>query len=391
MSGFKSFPCLLALGSALSVAACQPASDKRAYVEKLGDDTTAVEVFSRTDTSVVGDLVVRSPTTRVAHYAGRLTPDGAISELEVEWHTPETNADGPPDERFMVKMEGDSAIVERYRKDGTDTIKVATPEGTIPVIGRAPMSYGLREQVVRQALAKGGDSVAITLLPAGSQRTRANYVAKVGSDTVAMSFFGSRMLASVTSSGDLLGITGKETTMQVEGTRAAGVDLEALAEDFAARDASGKGFGVASPGATLQTTLADAHLEIKYSQPAKRGRDLFGGLVPWNKVWRTGANAATIFTTDRDLEIGGKTVPAGSYTLWSTYTPESAQLIINSETGQWGTAYDESKDFVRVDMTRSSLSEPVERFTFAVESDGSGGMLQLKWGDTQFSVPIVVK
>jgi hypothetical protein len=98
-----------------------------------------------------------------------------------------------------------------------------------------------------------------------------------------------------------------------------------------------------------------------------------------------------MFTTDRDLTIGGTRVPAGSYTLWSIYTPETARLIINSQTGQWGTAYDESQDFARIVMDREELDEVVERFTIAIEPTDGGADLQLRWDRTQFSVPITIR
>ncbi len=129
-----------------------------------------------------------------------------------------------------------------------------------------------------------------------------------------------------------------------------------------------------------------------YIRPAKRGREIWGGLlVPWNVVWRTGADAATAFSTDRDLEIGGARVPAGDYTLFSIYTAESAKLIINRQTGQWGTVYNEDQDLARVDLARESLPETVERFTIAVESTDDGGVVRLSWDRTRFSVPLKVR
>jgi hypothetical protein len=113
--------------------------------------------------------------------------------------------------------------------------------------------------------------------------------------------------------------------------------------------------------------------------------------VPYGEVWRTGANAATAFTTDRDLEIGGAEVPAGSYTLFSIFTSESAQLIINRQTGQWGTMYDESQDLVRVNLTPETLAESAERFTISIEPSGDGAVLLLIWDTTRFSVPLTVK
>ena len=112
--------------------------------------------------------------------------------------------------------------------------------------------------------------------------------------------------------------------------------------------------------------------------------------MPFDEVWRTGANTATHFTTDRNLTIGGARVAAGTYTLWTTFTAESAYLIINQQTRQWGTDYDEALDLVRVEMTRETLGEVVEQFTMLVEPGADGGTLQLRWDRTQFSVPIRV-
>jgi len=147
---------------------------------------------------------------------------------------------------------------------------------------------------------------------------------------------------------------------------------------------------VPSPGATAAGTIHGAAIEVSYSQPAKRGRDIWGTLVPHDGVWRTGANAATILTTGSDLVVEGAELPAGSYTLWSTYSEDSQQLIINSETGQWGTAYNPANDFTTVEMTKSELPGMLERFTISLEETAEGGMLHLDWDDARFSVDIRV-
>jgi len=119
---------------------------------------------------------------------------------------------------------------------------------------------------------------------------------------------------------------------------------------------------------------------------------IFGGdPVPWNKVWRTGANAATQFTTSSDLMFGSTLVPAGKYTLWTLPTPTGARLIINSQTGQWGTDYDMTKDFARVDLASKALAQPVEQFTIAVVPQGTGGVLRFSWDTTEYSIPFTIK
>jgi hypothetical protein len=132
-----------------------------------------------------------------------------------------------------------------------------------------------------------------------------------------------------------------------------------------------------------------------YTKDPKTGapRKIWGGLVPYGKVWRTGANEATTLTTTKDLEIGGKTVPAGSYTLFTLPEESGAsKLIINKQTGQWGTKYDEAQDFARVDLAKKTFDKPVDQFQIAILSGGHGNhSLELRWETTAYSVPLKAK
>jgi hypothetical protein len=132
----------------------------------------------------------------------------------------------------------------------------------------------------------------------------------------------------------------------------------------------------------------DGHaVEIQYGRPAMRGRTIFGDLVPWGEVWRTGANEATHLRIPADMTIGGESVPAGEYTLWTIPAQDSWTLVINSETGQWGTAYNGANDLVRVPMTTSTLDAPVEVFTIrVVAGDGTDGVIEMEWATTKASV-----
>jgi hypothetical protein len=142
---------------------------------------------------------------------------------------------------------------------------------------------------------------------------------------------------------------------------------------------------------TLKATVGAATLTVDYGRPRRRGREIFGNVVPWNQVWRAGANAATGFTTDADLLMAGVVIPKGSYTLFVFPSPEGSKLIVNRQTGQWGTAYDARQDLVRLDMASEQLAQTVEPFTIAVEPQGQGGVLRLRWDRTQFSVPFTVR
>lgn len=368
----------LILPCSLLAISCATQPQEMAYVERLGNDTLAVEVITRTAGRIEGRVLTRNPVTRVASYVATLSPDGRITRLEVGWSVPLENSHRLP-QNYVVMMEGDSAAIERRRGQRTDTLRLAVPERTIPSLGKAPAAVFVWEQAVRWAMGSGRDSTAFAVLGGLRLRPQANAIVKRGSDSVSLSFFGRPMYASFDRKGRILGISGRATTLQIETERVSSMDFDALAADFAARDARGEGLGVPSPRAELETAGGGATFDVVYSRPAKRGREIWGGLVPYDTIWRTGANAATMFTTDRDLVIAGAVVPAGAYTLWSTFTADTDTLVINSQTGQWGTAYDPSQDFVRLPMERDELAESVERFTIAIEPRDEGGVLSLTW------------
>ena len=154
-----------------------------------------------------------------------------------------------------------------------------------------------------------------------------------------------------------------------------------------------------SPHETVSTTIEGANIKIVYGRPytrdptTKEMRKIWGGLVPFGQVWRMGADEATMLTTDHDIAIGGTRIPAGSYSLF--LQPEEngpAKLIVNKQTGQWGTKYDASQDFARIDMERNALAPAADQFTITIDKDANGnrGTLRLKWERFAFSARITV-
>jgi hypothetical protein len=149
---------------------------------------------------------------------------------------------------------------------------------------------------------------------------------------------------------------------------------------------------VLSPRDTVRATVAGAHLLIDYGRPSKRNRPIYGGLVPWGAVWRTGANAATTFVTDKPLVIGGTAVPAGTYTIYTVPNQSGPWLlVVNKQTKQWGTEYHEDQDLARIPMTTSPITPAVEQFTMAIDPQGPGGTIGLLWDTTRASVAFRVQ
>lgn len=137
-------------------------------------------------------------------------------------------------------------------------------------------------------------------------------------------------------------------------------------------------------------TFNNNGLEVKvvYCRPYKKDREIFGKLIPYGEVWRTGANAATAVSFNRNVTIAGKAVAAGEYTLWTIPNENSWTVILNKETGQWGTNYDESEDLLRVDVPAEEVNSLVEQFTITLTEVGSGIDMNLSWDNTRVVVPI---
>ena len=153
-----------------------------------------------------------------------------------------------------------------------------------------------------------------------------------------------------------------------------------------------------SPPARATVTISGKNLSIKYSAPSVRGRKIFvpGGVIshdPTYPVWRAGANEATAFHTDADLDLAGVRVPKGDYTLWVLIKdPDAWELIVNKETGQWGMSYNAGQDLGRIKMTMSKPPAPIEKMKYTLSDlGGNKAKLQLEWENHIASVPITVK
>jgi hypothetical protein len=148
-----------------------------------------------------------------------------------------------------------------------------------------------------------------------------------------------------------------------------------------------------SPPAQAQCKFTDGKtVKTDYSSPRMKGRKIFGGLVPYGQVWRTGANDATTFVTDTNVNVGGKDLPAGSYTIFTIPNADAWTLVISKKTGEWGIPYPgEGEDFVRVNMRVSQLPAPVENFTIGFDQTGGTCVMHLDWETTRAAVDISQK
>lgn len=368
-------------------AVAQASPERAALVTLLGNDTVAVERFTRQGNELHAEVLVRVPRTSLRVYRMRLAADGRPQTMETTTHDPAAGPDSPALSREILHFGADSLRIETV---SGETPGVVAMEGGRDVLPFIDMVHWPFELMLERAHAAREDSLSIPLL--AGRRTLPFAVRRVagGEYTVTHPMRGT-MRTRVDEQGRLQQVDAAGTTRAVQVTRVADVDLPSLARDFAARDARGQPFGALSGRGETAASIAGANLSVDYGRPAKRGREIFGALVPWDRIWRTGADRATHFSTDRDLVIGGTPVPAGTYTLFTIPGSDMWTLIVNRRTDITGTAHDPAHDLARIPMRSRTLPEVVEDFTIRIEPQGSGAVLRLQWDRTEAYVPIAVR
>jgi hypothetical protein len=311
-------PAVLAL--ALAAAACggqggantapAPAStpaqqaETAAFVTTIGSDTVGVERYTRTATTLTGELVARSPRTTLRTYTAQLRPDGSVAQVEVTTRVANAPPSAPPTVS-TVRFGGDTADVRSVRGDSVQTLRVA---GAFPLVAG---SYAFQEQAMIHARRAGRADATVQFVSPGNPRPVPIEFRALGGDAGTLNFIAGTQRVRTDAQGRLLALDGSGSTQKVVVTRVATADVAGLGAQFARREASGQGLGTLSPRDTAESTVGGARISIDYGRPLKRGRTVMGEVVPLDQVWRTGANAATILRTNRDLVIGGTAVPDG--------------------------------------------------------------------------------
>jgi hypothetical protein len=331
-------------------------------------------------------VVVHSPATRIVRYRIALNPDSSLASFEQSI----TLADGSPAPQqptgMKISFTGDTAIREMTPPNGSAIVRrTPVPAGTLPSIGGSYLAYELGIAEARRTNA--GAYLTIGLAAQQSAPTRFA-VTFIGNDSAEVDSFGSPIGFRLDASGRIRRGDGARTTQKVVISAIGDVPLGDIAARWAARDAAGHAMGLSSPRDTTGAVVGDARITIEYGRPARRGRDIWGGLVAWGEVWRLGANAATQFTTTRDLDVGGILVPAGHYSLWLLPAATHAELIVNAQTGQWGTEYHAEQDVVRIPLEPTMGQHAnEERLTLAV----IGGELVIRWGTGGYRAKVQAK
>ena len=381
-----------------------PPAERYGFVATLGNDTVSVERITRSATQLVTDAVDRWPFVRRRHTEFDLNSDGTIRHMVMDIRTP--NGATPPERGRRVTADFSGNKVTISIRDSAGVRDTSFNTGGAITVPHASMMYSVIELEIAAALRRAaathlapGDSVLfrqfypdrdvgpsfvlhrgfVHPLPGGKVELRHDWLAGTGDVTV-------------DSGGRMLAYSGMRSTYKVAVVRTtAPLDIGGIGDRLEAAERR-TGPSQLSVRDTARATIGAAKLTVDYGRPLLRGRTLLGNVIPYDRVWRTGANAATQLTTSAPISLAGLDLPAGTYTLWTVPHLKGVDLIVNRQTGQWGTEYHRAQDLGNAPMKADSVSSPVEKFTISIEpTDARHGILAMSWGTFRWTAPIQLR
>lgn len=386
----------------LLLSCTTPSSEQYGFVAMLGNDTVSVESVTRQGNELISDEVDRFPRVQIRHTVVKLNDDGSIRHLAMDIHTPSE----PPGQQYR-KVVADVANnkVHLSKTDSTGILNRDFATGGSMVVAHVPQMYGLYELYFAAAMKR---AAALKLRAGIPVEMRQFYIDRefdrfpLGHATVTPLGGGKAQIyhdwlsgtgdAVIDSNYHLLSYSGNRTTYKVQVKRLSEVpDITAIANRFVSTETKGGHVKSLSVRDTVHAQIGNAQFTVDYGRPLLRGRTLLGDVIPYDYVWRTGANAATQFTTSAPIKLAGLQVPAGKYTLWTAPHKNGVDLIVNKQSGQWGTEYNRSLDLGTARITSETTTTQVEQFTISIVfRDATHGALVMEWGLFRWTAPIEV-
>jgi DUF2911 family protein len=392
------------VSAAVSLISCNAPTERRyGFITMLGQDTISMESITRQGNTLTSDEVDRFPRVRIRHTVVDLDDNGGLRHLVMNIHTP-SEPSGQRDRKVVAEVANNKVHLSKTDSTGTMSRDFAT--GGSLIVAHVPQMYGLYELYFVAASKQAAASRGVAGKPV---QMRQFYIDRefdrfpLGDVTV-KPLDGGRMEithdwlsgtgeAMMDSGNNMLSYSGARTTYKVQVKRlAAPPDIKGIADRFEAKETEGGLVKSLSVRDTTRAQIGNSTFTIDYSRPLARGRTLLGDIIPFDRIWRTGANAATQFTTSAPIKLAGMQVPAGTYTLFTAPHANGVDLIVNKQHGQWGTEYNGSSNLGIAKMTSETTPATVEKFTISITPvDNRHGTLVLEWGSFRWTAPIEVQ
>src|SRR5436190_2716890 len=386
------------LSSVVSMLSCKTQSAERyGFLTMLGHDTISIESVTRQGNTLTSDEVDRFPRVRIRHTVVNINDDGSIRHLVMDIHTP-SEPTGQRDRKVVADVASNK--VHLSKKDNTGSVNRDFVTGGSIVVAHVPQMYSLYElyfaaALKQAAVSKPGNPVQMRQFyidrefdrfPLGHATVKPLEGGKADITHDWLSGIGEAIMDS---GYHMLSYSGDRTTYKVQVKRLSSApNVKDIADQFESKESKTGDVKSLSVRDTARAQIGNAIFTVDYSRPLLRGRTLLGDVIPYDYVWRTGANAATQFTTSAPIKLAGMHVPAGTYTLWTIPHKSGVALIVNKQNGQWGTEYNRSFDLCTARMSTDVASAPVEEFTISiVPDDNRHGKLMLEWDSFKWIAP----
>ena len=388
----------------LAAPSLASAQERYGFVAMLGRDTIAVERIVRTGTTMVSDAVERFPRVVVRHTEVQLGANNAVQRLSMDIFTPTFATPKWRQRTFTAEQTRDSVRVTVRNGDGVQSTSFAT-RGELWVPWSSQL-YSLTELYVAAALAHQGETIQMRNYYPDQQTDEVERESKNSPGGLVRRLPGHKAEISrhdgLSGAGEatmdaqlrMTAYSGARSTFKTAVVRIPGApDVESIAQGFTAVEAAKSSVVAAlSVRDTARGRIGSADFQVDYGRPLARGRTLVGEVLPFDAVWRTGANAATQFTTSAQITLAGLRLDAGTYSLWTLPSRSGVSLIVNRQTRQWGTQYDSTRDLGRAPVVVGDTPGRVEQFTISfTQDDATHGAMVLEWGSFRWTAPITIQ
>lgn len=351
------------------------------FVAKWATDTASVETFTIIGNHLYGRAIHLYPEPHLRHFSYKYNDNGSIRDMDIQFFdlnntsTPLDSKTGLP---LRITMKSQNEIVDFRVLDKYGEKQFVHNVNRMDFFGGWTPIFG-QWQWLTNLITKGklGDNLQFLNYIIGDYDIQ---ISKISDKQIQ---FKSEISAPITfyldeedriNKIDALGSPWNYTI-----TRHEPIDLEKFTKSFAKKEI----IGDPSPHDQFSTTIAECMITMDYGRPSKRGREIFGNVVPYNKVWRTGAGTPTLFTSGCDIEIQGKIIPHGTYNIFTIPTETTWKLIFNTEDNAWGSAYRKEYDFIQVEMISTHNKKTTEKLLIEIkEKENGDGEINMSWDNT---------
>jgi hypothetical protein len=358
---------------------------KGCLIYTLGKDTTAIGNFELKgyDFSItVADL---TGAVTVSKLKGSFFPNGELQTVEGNMYKPVAGKDSQLLNSYKLYYDSSTTFIETRRNNTVTTRKYPVKVMVANSLGGYSLVYMLA-LLVNFAPGKNGDSLLSHHIVFNSAR---NFIIRktgdrnfsIGSQVMGM------FTLSLDKKGNLRSVDGIGTSWNIKGMMISPINMDSVIMTNVIKDLASPHIPIANKQDSVQTIIGETAIKIRYSRPSVRGRIIFGEVIPYNRFWRTGADAATKLTLNQPIYFNGKVLPSGEYSIFTMPSKNGWTIMFNKQANIWGTEYKAENDVLRVQMSVETLPDTVELLTINVVQADKGGRIEVSWENLKVSVP----